>query len=356
MLTTLDRYIVRALLGGVFIVMLVLLVLGALFMFIGQQDDIGVGNYSALDALWFTLLNLPQQVYELLPISALIGGLIGLGTLARGSELTVMRAAGLSVWRIAGSVTLGALLLVFIGVLIGEYLAPPLQQMAKQQKAFSKFSNVSFAGRGGAWVRDGNLVINVAQQSGDAEFGGMQVFELSPKHELLALSRAATARVMPDGKWQLANFAETRFGAGKLTTSAAPERAFGSTTSAEFLGLTVAEPRELETRVLRRLIANLESNGLDARPQVFAYWSRIARTTAVLFACLLAVPFLFGSLRGSGAGTRTMIGLLLGIAFFLAQQMLESGAILFDVSPEILAWIPTATMAVLAVTLIAKTR
>lgn len=356
MLTTLDRYIIRALLGGVLVVMTVLLVLGALFLFIGQQDDIGVGNYSALDALWFTLLNLPQQVYELLPISALIGGLIGLGTLARGSELTVMRAAGVSVWRIAGSVSIGALLLVSAGVLIGEYLAPPLQQMAKQQKAFSKFANVSFAGRGGAWVRDGNLVINVAQQSGDTEFGGMNVFELSPQHELLALSRAATAQVMPDGSWQLSNFAETRFDAAKVTASASRQRKFGSTTSAEFLGLTVAEPRQLETRVLHRLIAHLESNGLDARPQVFAYWSRIARTTAVLFACLLAVPFLFGSLRGSGAGTRTVIGLLLGIAFFLAQQMLESGAIVFDVDPAILAWLPTAAMALISLTLIARTR
>jgi lipopolysaccharide export system permease protein len=354
--TVLDRYVIRALLGGVLVVMTVLLVLGALFVFIGQQDDIGVGTYSALDALWFTLLSMPQQVYELMPISALIGGLIGLGSLARGSELTVMRSAGLSVWRIAGSVLLGGLLLVGAAVLIGEYLAPPLQQMAKQQKAFSKFANVSFAGRGGAWVRDGNLIINVAQQSSDSVFAGMQVFELSPQHELLAMSRAATAQAQPDGGWLLSSFAETRFGEPQIAASSAPQRRFDSTASAEFLGLTVAEPRQLETRVLRRLIGNLESNGLDARPQVFAYWSRIARTTAIVFACLLAVPFVFGSLRAAGSGARTVVGLLLGIGFFLAQNMLESGAVVFDTNPLILAWVPTAAMALLALVLIARTR
>ncbi len=355
-MTILDRYVMRAVLGGVLIVMLVLLVLGALFLFIGQQDDIGVGSYSALDALWFTVLNLPQQVFELLPIAALIGALIGLGSLARGSELTVMRSAGLSVWRIAGSVALAALLLFGFGVLMGEYLAPPLQQMAKQHKAFSKFANVSFAGRGGAWVRDGNLIINVAQQSGASEYGGMQVFELSPQHGLLAMARAASAAAQPDGSWQLSNFAESRFADDSVTATMSARRKFDGTASAEFLGLTVAEPRQLETKVLRRLIDNLSSNGIDARPQVFAYWSRIARTAAIFFACLLAVPFVFGSLRAAGAGARTVIGLLLGIGFFLAQQMLESGAIVFDVDPMILAWVPTVTMALIGLVMIARTR
>ena len=96
-----------------------------------------------------------------MPIAVLIGALLGLGSLARGSELTVMRAAGISVWRIAGSVAMAGLLLVLLAVVCGEFLAPPMQAMAKQQKALSKFSNISFASRGGAWVRDGNLLINV---------------------------------------------------------------------------------------------------------------------------------------------------------------------------------------------------
>ena len=96
----LDRYVIRAVLGGVFVVLGVLLTLGALFLFANQQDDIGQGTYTALDAFWFVLLNIPQQVYEMMPIAVLIGALLGLGTLSRGSELTVMRAAGLSVWRI----------------------------------------------------------------------------------------------------------------------------------------------------------------------------------------------------------------------------------------------------------------
>ena len=287
----LDRYVIRAVLGGVFVVLAVLVALGALFLFANQQDDIGVGTYTALDAFWFVLLNLPQQVYEMMPIAVLIGALLGLGTLASGSELTVMRSAGISVWRIAGSVAMAGLLLVVVAVVCGEFLAPPMQDMAKRQKALSKFSNISFASRGGAWVRDGNLLINVSQQSGGAEFGGMHIYELTPDHQLASVATASTASVQPDGSWKLTRYAATHFGGEVIEAEHQASRDFSSAVGGDFLGLTVAAPRQLETRVLWSLVQHLKENGLDATSQEFAFWSRIARTTAILFASLLAVPF-----------------------------------------------------------------
>jgi lipopolysaccharide export system permease protein len=352
----LDRYVMRSMLGGVFVVMVVLLTLGALFAFAGQQDDIGVGTYSALDALVFVLLGVPQQVYEVMPISVLIGSLLGLGQLARGSELTVMRAAGISVWRVAGSVAMAGVLLMIVATMFGEVLAPPLQAMAKQQKALAKFSNISFARRGGAWVRDGNLLVNVMEQTGGGQFDGMRIFELSPDHELLSVARASSAVVQPDGNWKLSNFARTKFGGPTVDAEREATRMFESTVGGDFLGLTVAQPNQLGTRVLWGLMRHLRENGLDSTPQEFAFWSRIARTAAVMFAALLAVPFVFGSLRSSGSGTRTLIGVLIGVAFFLVQRTLESGAIVFNASPFMLAWLPTFLLAGVSLILIARTR
>ena len=165
-MTVLDRYIVRSILGSVFLVMIAVLILGALFVFIDQQDEIGIGHYTATDAVWFTLLNLPQQAFELLPITVLIGSLVGLGSLARGSELIVIRATGVSIVRLARTVLIAGLLLIGLEVLLGEFLAPPLQVAAREQKAFAKYTDISFGGGGRAWVRDGDLIINVARQSG----------------------------------------------------------------------------------------------------------------------------------------------------------------------------------------------
>jgi lipopolysaccharide export system permease protein len=334
----------------------VLITLGALFLFANQQDDIGVGTFTALDAFWFVLLNIPQQIYELMPIGVLIGSLVGLGSLARGSEITVMRAAGISVWRVAGSVAMAGMLLIVVAVACGEFLAPPLQSLARQQKLLSKFSTITFAGRAGPWVRDGNLLINVSQQSGTGEFAGMLIFKLTEDHHLESVASASTATIQPDGSWKLAHYASTKFGGELIESEKQDNRNFVSTIGGDFLALTVSTPRQLETHVLWSLIRHLRENKLDASEQEFAFWSRIARTTAILFAALLAVPFVFGSLRAAGAGARTLLGVLIGVAFFFIQRMLESGAVVFDASPLVLAWFPTALLAAVALTLISRTR
>src|ERR1700732_3321373 len=354
-MSLLDRYIVRAILGSVLLVMLVILVLGALFVFIDQQDDIGTGHYTALGAFWYTLLNLPQLAYDLLPITALIGSLLGLGALARGSELTVVRASGVSIARLAGMALLAGLLLLVVELLLGEVLAPPLQQAAREQEAFSKLSNVSFGG-GGAWVRDGDLILNVAGQYSQRQFGSMQIFELSPQHRLIALGHATRATAGSRGSWLLSDYTESRFADDAVTTRPPGQRLLASKLTAGFLGLAVEDPKQLTSRALWRLISYYRSNALDTREYLFAFWSRIARTLAIAFSVLLAIPFVLGSLRSAGAGTRMMLGLILGIGFFLLQRLIESGTIVFDLNPVVLAWLPTTLLATVTVTLLARAR
>jgi lipopolysaccharide export system permease protein len=351
----LDRYIVRTILGSVLMVTAVLVVLGALIILIGEQDDIGSGGYSALGALWFTLLNLPSFAFDLLPIAALMGALIGLGSLARGSEITVIRATGISIAHLAGICLLAGLVLVGIAVLLGEFFGPTLQQTAREQKAFSRFNNVSF-GSGGAWVRDGNLILHVAGQSSESQFGGMQIFELSPEHKLVALGHAQHATAGSKGHWLLGDYTESRFAGDTVSKRSPEQRVLNSNVTAGFLGLAIENPEQLTNRALWRLISYYRANSLDDREYVFAFWSRIARTVAVLFTVLLAIPFVLGSLRSAGTGTRMLMGLILGIGFFLLQRLIESGTIVFNLNPITLALLPTALLALVTVTLLARAR
>lgn len=355
-MTLLDRYIVRSVLGGVALIMAVLLVLGGLFVFISQQGDIGVGHYTVADALWYTLLNLPQQAYQLLPITALIGSLIGFGQLARGSEITVIRATGVSVARLAGTALLAAALLIAFEGLLGEFVAPQLMEAANQQKAFSQFNSVGFGGGTGAWVRDGNLILNVAGQSGSRHFVGMQVFELSPRHTLVSIGHAASATATGHRKWLLGGYTESRFAGDQVTTRKPGQKVLQSNVTAGFLGLAVQDPEQLTLGALWQVIGYFHANALDAKQYLFAFWSKIARTVAIAFSVLLAIPFALGSMRSAGAGTRTMLGLVIGIAFFLLQRLIESGAIVFHLDPVILAWMPTALLATVTLLLLARAR
>ena len=354
-MSILDRYIIRSVIGSTLLVLFVLLILYSLFIFIDQQQDIGVGRYTALSALYFTLLNIPQVAFEMLPIAALIGSLLGLGGLAHGSEVTVIRATGISVARIAGTVLMAGILLIGAEVLLGEFLAPPLRQAATQKKAFSKFNDISFGGSG-AWVRDGNKILNVARQSGERQFGGMVVFELSPDHRLLSVGRAGHATAGNDRQWTLSDYAESRFTDDGVVAVPSSQRILETNVTASFLGLAVDTPGELTSRALWSLIQYLQSNSLNTREYVFNFWSRIARTVAIAFAVLLAVPFILGSFRSAGAGTRTMLGLVIGLAFFLLQRMIESGTQLFDLNPVILAWVPTVLLATVTLLLLARAR
>jgi lipopolysaccharide export system permease protein len=354
----LDRYILRAIFGSTGLVMAVLLVLGALFTFISQQDDIGVGRFSAINALWFTLLTTPQQAYEVLPVGAMLGSLLGMGALARGSELTVMRSSGVSIGRIAASVLMSAVVLIVLEIALGEFFAPTLQLVAKQQKAFDKFTDVTVGSSGGSWVRDGDLILNVSRQSSERQFAGMLIFELSPNHRLRAIGRAtqATAEAEANKGWTLSGYQESRFTRDRVLTRPSTQRSLQSNVSAGFLGLAVADPRQLETRVLFQLIRYYQSNALDTRPYVFAFWSRISRVVAIAFSVLLAIPFVLGSMRASGTGARMMIGLLIGVGYFLLQRLIESGTVVFDLNPIILAWAPTVLLAGITVTLLARAR
>jgi lipopolysaccharide export system permease protein len=77
---------------------------------------------------------------------------------------------------------------------------------------------------------------------------------------------------------------------------------------------------------------------------------------AVLFTVLLAIPFVLGSLRSTGTGTRMLMGLVLGIGFFLLEKLIESGTVVFNLNPIVLAWLPTTLLAFVTLTLLARAR
>lgn len=355
-MNTLDRYLYRTVLLYTFMAMMVLLVLGALVVFISQQNDIGVGSYSAADAFLFTLLNMPQQAFELLPIGAMIGALMGLGYLASGSELVITRASGVSVWRIAWPVGLAGLTLALIMFGIGEYAAPSMSQFAKREKTTSKLADVSFAGTSSAWVKDGNRILRVQTGEVDRAFGGVSVFELDGPTRLRSIQRAARISVADPGRWSLHNVATSRFEKDKIEGDTVNELTLRSTVNPEFLGLAATDPQMLTLRGLASYIDHLRRNHLDTASYEIGYWSRIARLAAVVVVTLLALPFVFGPLRTTGAGTRTVVGVLLGVVFFLITRTIENGGHLFNVNPALVGWLPTAVIGLCTLIAISRTR
>ncbi len=344
---TLGSYLLRTVLGYTSLVLLLLLALSALFMFIGQQDDIGTGGYTVTEAAKFVALNLPSSIVDMLPVSALIGALLGLGNLARGSELVVMRASGVSTVRFCAWLGLAGLLLAVLMFVLGEFVAPPLQKYALQLKVFSKHSQFSFAGDRGTWARDRDTIISVEQQSASTRYGGVELFYFDRQRRLLSVGRAEAASLDATNRWQLENYAETRFTDGGTETGRFPVKEVRSSLSADFLGLAVVEPESMALRDVVAYTRHLRNNDLDTRGFETALWSRIARMSALLLVVILALPFALGPMRASGQGARIVVGILIGAAYLLMSRTLESSGQLFDLPPWLVGWLPTAALAAL---------
>ena len=158
------------------------------------------------------------------------------------------------------------------------------------------------------------------------------------------------------GRWSLHNVATSRFAEDHIESELVSGIMMQSTVNPEFLGLAATDPQLLTLRGLASYIEHLRRNSLGTESYEIGYWSRIARLFAVIVVTLLSLPFVFGPLRTTGAGTRTVIGVMLGVVFFLITRTIENGGQLFGLNPVLVGWLPTSVIGFCTLVAISRTR
>jgi lipopolysaccharide export system permease protein len=348
-----SQYMMRAIIAATALVLIVLLALAGLFEFIAELDDTQ-GNYQTPRVILYTLLRLPQLAFEMLPVAVLIGSLLALGGLAANSEIIVMRSSGLSIRRLSGMVAItGFALLVFTG-LLGEFIGPPLDYYARNMRLQARYEQEDDRLGNETWVRDGPVMLHLERVSAEFEFGAVYMFLLDENDGLAAIAKADNSGIDDDDRWILENLRETRFqddGVRVVESSIAVE---SFNIDAEVLGISLVKPQSLSGQGLSSYISYLKRNSLDSRRYETELWYRIARTATVMIMPVLALAFVFGSLRTGGAGARLLIGVVIGLAYYLASEMLANSGQVFNLDPALVAWLPSLALA--AVTLFALNR
>jgi len=186
------------------------------------------------------------------------------------------------------------------------------------------------------------------------EFGTLYIFRFNDDHSLSSIARAENSGIDDSDKWVLENVKETRFQNDSVQVVESSVAVESFDLDSEMLGITLVKPVSLSARGLLTYIAYLKRNELDAQRYETELWSRIARTTTIIIMPVLALAFVFGSLRSAGSGGRLMIGVLIGLAYFLASEMLANSGQVFRLNPAIVTWLPS--IALLGVTGFALTR
>lgn len=354
-MSVLTAYLMRSILSSTLLVLGVLLALAGLFEFIGQLDDIQ-GNFTIAMALLYAALRLPQLAFEMLPIAALIGALLGLGGLANSSELIVMRTAGISVGRLAGMVAVSGLVLVILTALIGEYIGPPMDYFARTMRNQARFEQDDVDFGNAAWVKDGPVILHLEHINTEFEFGGVYLFRFNDDNSLKSIARAENSGIDDSDNWVLENFRETRFGERGVQAVQSSVAVETFDLNSELLGITLVKPVSLSARGLVSYIRYLKKNDLTAERYETELWSRIARTATIVVMPVLALGFVFGSLRSSGYGARLALGVLIGLGYFLASEMLANSGQVFNLNPAIASWMPSLVLLAIAMFALSRVR
>ena len=355
-MTLLRGYLIGAVFKGVALVLLVLVAVKGCIELVGQLNDVGEGSYTLITAVRYVLLRVPRAVFDTLPAASLIGSLLGLGNLAVHRELVVMRASGVSSWQLLSAVGLAGVGLAVLMALLGESVAPSLAAYASAMRTRALHEDVAVGDGGATWLKDGNRIVSLRRQTAGALSygGGVWLFEIGPEHALKRIARADSADIGASNNWVLANYAETTFLDSTIEARKEHESTETYGLNQDLLALSVVRQDMLDTPALQRYIAYLHENNLDARRYEIAYWKRLADIASVIAMTVLALPFVFGGLRSAGTGARLLSGLVIGLSYYVLGQLLASAGEVYGLDPRVVAWAPTAALAL--VTAVAFTR
>ena len=339
-----DRYLGRTVMLATGTALLVLVAIDVFFAFLNEVQDIGRGHYGLRQVVLYVALTVPGRLYELFPVSALLGALLGLGALASQSELVVLRAAGVSINRIALSVLRAGLLMLLVVVALGEFVAPPAQHMAENLRASAQSERVTYRSEYGIWARDGNRFVRILEVFPDGRLGGVEIYETDERGALRRILQAETA-TFDDQGWVVRNGRAAVLSEDGFSLEPFAETRWASVLDPQLLSVVALEPASLSARDLRRYIGYLHDNRLDTGRYELAFWQRVMAPVAALVMLYVALPFVFVQQRSGGVGQRLLIGILLGLGFHLLNQFLGHLGQVYGFPPLASALLPSLLFA-----------
>ena len=345
---------IRRLIYGEVLIAIALVAMGflALFFFFDLVDELqylGKSNglpsglptasdiYQIRHALVYVGLLIPNHMYELLPISVLIGTIFVMARMAQSSEYTILRTSGLDPWRaLKMLLNLGAIFVV-LSFVIGDYVAPLSERTAQLLK--TRYQGIITVGQTGAWLKEkqayNTVIANVRRLSPDNEMLTLQIFEFNNKGLVVSKMQAASASFGLDDSWQLHDVTRTEFNlpADVITASNPVKQSadvvrksmasfrWPTEITQEMVSVALLKPERMATLDLFNYIRHLDANGQSAQRYEIEFWKKVFYPLSCLVMVMLALPFAYLHFRSGGIAAYVFSGVMIGISFFLLNNV-----------------------------------
>ena len=362
---TIRRLLHREIWFSVAFVALAFLTLFSFFDLVDELGDIGKGNpanpYRLIHAVAFTALWAPSRLYELLPIAVLIGCIFVMARFAQSSEFTILRTSGMGPGRALKSLIWIGVAFAAITFAMGDYIAPQATRAAQLLK--SKYLGQISLGQTGAWLKDrqqfSSFAVNVGALDGDGSLRNVKIYEFNSKGQILASVQAARGQFEADA-WVLTNVKRQEFYLPDASAAADPSAAPGSMAdkariegssllnewrwptgiSAEMVSVALLRPDRMATVDLFRYIRHLKSNGQTSQRYEIEFWRKVFYPISCLVMVVLALPFAYLHFRSGVISGFVFAGVMIGMSFFLLNNVFGYMGNLNDWEPWITAAVP----------------
>ncbi len=344
---TIRRFIYREVATGVGFVTMAFLALFFFFDLVDELRSVGKG-YELMHALLYVALSLPQHLYELLPITVLIGTIFVMARLAQTSEFTIMRTSGLGPWRALSTLLILGGAFVVLTFVIGDYIAPVSEKAAQLVKA-RRLGQIS-TGVTGAWLKerqgDHSFAVNVRAISTDGQMRNVRIFEFDKNGYAAATTQAEKGVFHPDNEmWSLSNVKRSVFhreanGEMRVERTVDPEYDWKTRITSSMVAAAVLKPDKMSTLELFQYIRHLEANGQSAQRYELEFWRKVFYPLSCLVMVVLSLPFAYLHFRSGGIAGYVFGGVMAGISFFLLNNVFGFAGNLQNWSPMLSAAAP----------------
>jgi lipopolysaccharide export system permease protein len=334
-------------------VLMVTLGFSALFFFFDFIEELQAVNrnsqagYTIPQALAYVGLMVPSHLYELLPITVLIGTIFVMSRLAQSSEFTILRTSGLGPWRALRTLLVLGLGFVLLTFAIGDYLAPFADKTGQLLK--SRYQGRITVGKTGAWLKEkhpaGHVAVNVGALAPDASMRDIRIFEFDSRGYLVSTIQSKGAQFENGEAWILQDVERTEFVSVEAQTNSvqralAPSLRWPTQISAEMVAAAVLRPERMGTIDLFQYMRHLQANGQSAQKYEIQFWKKVFYPLSCLVMVVLALPFAYFHFRSGGITTYVFGGVMAGISFVLLNNVLGDLGMLRGWQPWLTAALP----------------
>ncbi len=333
-----KRYIASSVWGAIAVVLLVIVSLDVIAALVDELGDLK-NDYTFIEAVIYVVLSVPSAVYEYLPLSALVGCLVGLGVLASSSELVVMRAAGVTVNQIIWCVFRPVLVFILLGGLIGEFVAPYSDQYADSRRNLALGHQRALQSERGVWNREGNEFMHFNVVLPNGKLFGVTRFIFDELGSLTE-ARFVDSAIYQGDHWFEEGVQITRFNDDGVEVITESTGRWNSEVSPALLNVLVLSPEDLPMKRLHDYARYLDKQDLDASEYQLAFWQKALQPLATLSLVMIAISFILGPLRQVTMGFRVFVGVIVGLVFQMSQKLLGPSSIILGFAPVIAVLVP----------------